>query len=43
MDEVDGIRLPVEAIAIWYGPGKAFEYGHFKIVEAEYNITRYPR
>jgi len=40
---VDGIKLPVKAVAIWHGPGKEFAYGDFEIVEAEYNITQYGR
>ena len=40
---VDGITLPVRAVAIWHGRDKQLDYGHFEIVEAEYNVTRYDR
>jgi hypothetical protein len=40
---VDGITLPVSAVAIWHGADKQLEYGHFEMVEAEYNISRYGR
>jgi hypothetical protein len=41
--EVDGIKLPVDAVAIWHGPDRAFEYGQFRVVEAQYNVARYGR